>query len=504
MSNCNRNLFQLASEVPGVINEVSKRRPTTQDPAHLNLEDIFDFPRFYGERAPGADPGSPGRSDTPELTSGSSGYDADTAPSPGPPVDSDALKSAVKHVKQQDDRFTVPEREIRPKGAWPYPPHIQLEKSTTSSGMSSSSSSASPRCQPIFTDSTTKESSSVRGRRKCPLEDPERTRRCDEEAPCSHCRKAAKNYRGHDDAALAEELCFRRLYLSDTLVFHRSNIPNQQHTGTNDYQKCVSSWNVFADKYALTWPLTISVVESWCQRPDNRQVVSEYTLDKNNSPQEGQLYSWVTNQIGEDDTVQSALDLFLAMYANANQPTLPQHDLVKPVHQMRCMYKIWRQEKLFFQRQGGAVVEVLPSSIHQSLRDIAKMRMKSLESDVLERFRKLSTKDNPERLPLWASMMQFILLYRDMLDPQGQLPMQHNEALVLQPKARELLNKLVTLCAVLFDKKKRPERMVEDGNPVRSSLNVSFGNVESRLVEFCTWHSTKSTMRIFGTDTPSR
>lgn len=82
------------------------------------------------------------------------------------------------------------------------------------------------------------------------------------------------------------------------------------------------------------------------------------------------------------------------------------------------MYKIWRQKKFFCQKYPGSGLEELPSQICQDLKRIIVFRMKTLESDILAQFWKtLDAALKPhERLPLWACMMEFILMYRDIYE----------------------------------------------------------------------------------------
>lgn len=187
-------LSQLASQVPGFINEHSKRRRDTPalDLPTLDLSKYFDFSAFYGD-----EPSSPGTrtrseaSSDPGLTSGPS--EEDGAPSPGPSFDPYHHKEAIKQIKQQDDRFTVPEREIRPKGGLPYPSKIHLDNAPSPSGSSSSGSShvlflSNPGSPTLFDVAVEDTHSTSRGKRTGPLGNPTKVAEMRKLGACYRCK----------------------------------------------------------------------------------------------------------------------------------------------------------------------------------------------------------------------------------------------------------------------------------------------------------------------------
>jgi hypothetical protein len=234
------HLSQLASQLPRFINEHSKRR---RDP-NFDLSQFFDFKAFYPEEEPSS-PGTRTRSvasSEPGLTSGPS--EEDGAPSPGPSDDSFQSKDTIRQVKQHDDRFTLPEREIRPKGGLPYPSKIHLDNAQNPTGPSPTGNNvmilSNPGSPTIYDADIGDNQPLHRGRRNRPLENREKVAvmrklgacyrcklrkvsvssgkpfpqaeltamQCDEEGPCSNCIKAAKNSHASCDN-LAEQMCFR-------------------------------------------------------------------------------------------------------------------------------------------------------------------------------------------------------------------------------------------------------------------------------------------------------
>lgn len=207
-----QDLSQILSQVPGVIRDVKEVRKNTNThptPLNFDLDQIFDFPLYYGDRQRGGHDAR-SRSDassTPELTSGSS--EEDGAHSPGPSVDAFRLKDAVKKVKQQDDCFTLPTREIRPKGGGvSYPLNIQLDNTLGHYGSSTqfpqdviANNSRSPRSldgAPLDSNTVPVKNTS-RGKRSGPVANSDKIACVRKRGACARCRalKVPVSLRSH-------------------------------------------------------------------------------------------------------------------------------------------------------------------------------------------------------------------------------------------------------------------------------------------------------------------
>lgn len=158
------HLSEIVSQVPSII-KLSKR---ARDPTSDICSQFFNFDEYY-EGEPSS-PGTRTRSVTcsdPGLTSGPS--EVDGASSPGPGEDIFQSEVTIKQVKQHDDRFTVPEREIRPKGLQ-YPSKIHLDNVPSPTGSSPTSHTvmilSNPGSPPMHDASITLQ----RGRRTQPLD----------------------------------------------------------------------------------------------------------------------------------------------------------------------------------------------------------------------------------------------------------------------------------------------------------------------------------------------
>ncbi|KAI1206419.1 uncharacterized protein F4807DRAFT_470152 [Annulohypoxylon truncatum] len=501
----NSNLSQITSEIPDFIGGLSKRRQPKGHAPPDEFDQYFDYKRFYNEGTPAADADSRSRSDAssiPGLTSGPS--EEDGAPSPRSTEDNAFhFKEAVEKIKQHDDRFTLPAREIRPNGVESYPWQMEIDNTVGSGGSDvqgfGSSSPHSPASSNGASSSAYHSSSSAdshlsRGKRHRPLDNPEKvahmrkigacfrckTRKvqCDQQSPCSKCTTDAAKY--GDDSELAEHMCFRRPSGSSDLVFQfmwRTKV----HTPAPSQRGNPQTWNVFLDPCSTTQPpLVISVSRDESNNLNGSQpwqTAHQYVLNPHYAPEDAVLINWASWHMLNDDSAnfQSALDVLVSNYAQEEHYFLPHHQLVRQVHNMRCMYMIWRRQKFFCQRFQNAVPEELPNHICQDLKRIILFRMKALESDIMTQFWKILEKPQ-DRLPLWACMMQFILMYRDIFvlnrseDPRGDQSR-------IQSVTTSLFSNLIVMCEICFGKKK-PEPMTDDGNQVKRQLNADFKRVE--------------------------
>lgn len=208
----------------------------------------------------------------------------------------------------------------------------------------------------------------------------------------------------------------------------RSRFPEGSRSPDN-----VCNINVFfGSTTGPSQPLTISVVlEDYTSKM--QQDECSYRLNLDRLPSTDRLCAWsvahmVSTGYGDFQAALDLLILKLAQSAPHVSNTYPwmrvlllilflQSTLISKVHQMRCLYKIWRQRELLFQR-GSDTPTRLPRLLHAGIGNIVKSTMKGLESDILSTLNKTLSNNTgvkpQESLPLWASMMQMILIYRDL------------------------------------------------------------------------------------------
>ncbi|KAI2635178.1 hypothetical protein GGS21DRAFT_97675 [Xylaria nigripes] len=461
-------LSQLASQVPRLINEHSKRRRDS-DPFSL----FFDYGAYYE-----GEPPSPGTrssrsvvSSEPGLTSGPS--EEDGAPSPGPTFDT-YHKEAIREIKQQDDRFTVPEREIRPKGGLPYPPNIHLDNMPSPTGSSSSGNNImffGIPVSPTMFDLAAEDNHSInRGKRTKPLENREKVAgmrklgacyrckvrkvTCDEGTPCSTCIKDAAKVQRTGCNDLAEQMCFRQC---PTTVFSEINNITCANMPSRGKESANLHFDVFFQPvrgYSQPLRIKVSVIDR--QSPCPKTGDTKYQLCTKEPLTDGDILQWASSHMNleGDGTFQSALDdLVESCPEYGRQNILPHSDLLQKVRKLRCFYEVWRQNMFFCRKESETEIGLLPEEIRCALRAVAAKRMKGIEDEVLKDLAE-RPKSPSDGLPLWACTMQLVLLYRDLCDVLGCLPETWKNA-DLRLRSESLMNYAVVMCDLHFGKKRK-------------------------------------------------
>ncbi|KAI0873914.1 hypothetical protein GGS24DRAFT_362451 [Hypoxylon argillaceum] len=479
-------LSQLASQVPGFISQHSNSKRRRDTPA-LDLSQWFDFTAFYEEEDEPSSPGTRSRSvasSDPGLTSGPS--EEDGAPSPGPTYDL-FHKGDIKQAKQQDDRFTVPEREIRPKGGLPYPSKIHLDNVPSPTGSSSTGSHvmilSNPGSPTMLLDASVDDNHSLnRGKRTKPLNNSEKVasiRRlgacyrckarkvsCDEGAPCSSCTKDAAKMQHMNCHDLAEQICFRQqptTAFSDISRIICAEMPPRGRRLASSTFTIFFNANTSSSPPLIVpvWNVERVIFDGSSQSSGIRG--TQYQLNTENfSLDESMLVRWASSQMRmEEDGFQSALDKFVISCVGYDRPDiLPHSDLLQKVHKLRCLYKVWSQSSFVCRRESERNLEPLPYEILRVLKAMAAKLIKGIENDVLNDLAAKRPKTPAERLTVWACMMQVVLLYHDLITIFSSQELKIYED--LQQKAEGLMNYVVVMCHSHLSKKK-PTSPIELG-----------------------------------------
>ncbi|KAI1294559.1 hypothetical protein F5Y03DRAFT_387596 [Xylaria venustula] len=338
-----------------------------------------------------------------------------------------------------------------------------------------------------------------RGRRTKPLNNPEKVAvmrklgacyrckarkvPCDEGAPCSSCTKDAGKIQHTDCVELAEQICFRQ---QPPTVFSEINRivcaempPRAKASGTTHH------FTVLFDSSQPHSRLSIPVSRIEYETYDRSSHCfgmrsTKYQLHSENfSLDENMLVQWASSQMrSEDDGFQSALDhLVISCIGHGRPDILPHSDLLQKVHKLRCLYKIWRHPSFVYQEQPRSDYEQLPYEIHRVLKAMAAKLIKGIENDVLSELAGRRPKTTADRLPLWACMMQVVLLYHDLITiVSSQEPWILTE---LRRKAVGLMNYAVVMCDLHFGKKKPAL-----GNEYGTHLTGCFEKVECLQMKF--------------------
>jgi hypothetical protein len=85
---------------------------------------------------------------------------------------------------------------------------------------------------------------------------------------------------------------------------------------------------------------------------------------------------------------------------------------------MNCFFRIWKARS-FWCLDPTNKLTTLPLSVQAQLRNIARRAIYSLEHDILKEMDECIAQQGPpkaqERIAIWASMWQLILMYRELM-----------------------------------------------------------------------------------------
>lgn len=111
-----------------------------------------------------------------------------------------------------------------------------------------------------------------------------------------------------------------------------------------------------------------------------------------------------------------SLSLLLSSFCAVLTFCVLQHDLAQKVHQMSCFFRIWKAPAFYCRDPTGKVAS-LPISVQVQLRVIVLRGIYSIERDVMRELDVLTSPSQQpkpdDKLALWASMWQLILIYRE-------------------------------------------------------------------------------------------
>ncbi|KAM5355956.1 hypothetical protein ACJ41O_002602 [Fusarium nematophilum] len=136
-------------------------------------------------------------------------------------------------------------------------------------------------------------------------------------------------------------------------------------------------------------------------------------------PSHPELQRWVEGQIKRERSTQfeHSVQNFLLSYSEDGYG-LPKHELVTKVHRMNCFFRIWKAPR-FTCCSSPNKVSHAPPTVQAELRYIAWKALVSLEHDVLKLLEDCLAQQDPlkphERMAVWASLWQLILIYRDLV-----------------------------------------------------------------------------------------
>ncbi|KAK8049535.1 hypothetical protein PG994_011265 [Apiospora phragmitis] len=387
---------------------------------------------------------NPDAASVPGLTSGSSD---EGGASPSSPVEDGAPdKARLNILKQHDDDYTIPQREIRPKNPH-YPSRILLNHNLEytsspnlvdnyreSSSSSYTLSSTAHQVPSSIRSPTILTQKPGRGKRAGPLQDRENVAEI------------------REGGVLA-------------MPYQENKAPAASKFGGKSNPL---RWFIYFDTHAtLPEALDVCVQEVELGLPAmNHQASSGrsqrcYVFLRDSVPSSQLIEEWAEKQMlkESDPGFLSALDLFTYSCVRGGFHNVPQFNLLHNVLRFRCMYQIWRPRRLYYRDANASPAYVLPASIVCELRGMARAELHRLERDIWTVFDKLSSPgvmQAADQLPTWVSMMLLMLTYKDMHTMEKRSGSSHrgaNNLVVYQSfgrPVRELFMAIVVMCEAHF------------------------------------------------------
>ncbi|KAJ3470857.1 hypothetical protein MRS44_000956 [Fusarium solani] len=142
-------------------------------------------------------------------------------------------------------------------------------------------------------------------------------------------------------------------------------------------------------------------------------------FERDRFPSYAELQRWVEAQIKRERSThfEHAVQNFLLSYSEGGYD-LPKHKLVSKVHTMNCFFRIWKAPPFTCCSSSNKFSHV-PFTVQAELRRIAWKALVSHEHDILKLLEECLAQQEPlkprERMAVWASLWQLMLMYRELV-----------------------------------------------------------------------------------------
>ncbi|RSL46738.1 hypothetical protein CEP53_010221 [Fusarium sp. AF-6] len=337
---------------------------------------------------------------------------------------------SLEEFQAQDDKWTYPQPQAIPSKHTPrgYPPRIQVRES------SSSRRGPPPQTQTTSGIKRQRSGSSSLDKRSRHLSDPDQTAdvrksgaclpcrisktRCQDCGVCPHCRKAFPDH--------SHLVCTRRTpAVAPPVIRHVADVwsPNPA-----EERRCVDD-----PRFPTAKPRDILIF--FTREPDApylRASVQAYhsqngldenprnaAFERDRFPSYAELQRWVEAQIKRERSnhFEHAVQNFLLSYSEGGYD-LPKHKLVSKVYTMNCFFRIWKAPPFTCCSSSNKFSHV-PFTVQAELRRIAWKALVSHEHDILKLLEECLAQQEPlkprERMAVWASLWQLMLMYRELV-----------------------------------------------------------------------------------------
>lgn len=177
-------------------------------------------------------------------------------------------------------------------------------------------------------------------------------------------------------------------------------------------------------------------------------------------PRQADLESWAEQQMllewkyRPDGLFRSEMEKLVMAYARS-QVSLGRQDLVRKVHTLNCMYRVWRCSQFFITFPTIVEPDTLPAKPHCQLQGIAKTFIRSAERAILKELDKsiskpLGSKSKDPDVGLWVSLWVLIFIYHDLWLFQPRLIEEQLVHATVIDKTQRLFTTLMVMLACNF------------------------------------------------------
>ncbi|KAF4581072.1 hypothetical protein GQ602_007209 [Ophiocordyceps camponoti-floridani] len=318
----------------------------------------------------------------------------------------------LREAQAHDDEWTYPQTDAIKAVVTGYPPHIHVQ----GDGPSSAPAAGQKRRRSLNDPEKTADVRKTGACLPCRLT----KTRCHESGVCPACRKSFPSQSHLVCTRKTPAMAWPILTKGPDVWSRNARLEEMLCSGPRKHIGKPKEISIFLTSDTSSPPL-LATVQPYTSTNDPEEATSLNKADFPSAyvPSYPKLQAWVEDQIRREPGSEfpQTLQKFLLAYAHGGR-SLPKHELVGNVHTLNCFFRIWKTSS-FSCRDPTNKMANLPLSVQARLRSIARGALKSYEYKVLKALDEcLGQHSQPkpsERMAIWASLWQLILMYRDLL-----------------------------------------------------------------------------------------
>ncbi|KAK7424883.1 hypothetical protein QQX98_000158 [Neonectria punicea] len=332
-------------------------------------------------------------------------------------------EASLREVQAQDDEWTYPQTAPNKHAPRGYPPRLQVQDDSSrrpfdqGSGLKRRrSGNTLERRQRVVSDPD--QTADVRKSGAC-LPCRVTKTRCQESGVCPTCRKAFPDHSHLVCTRVTPGVVWPVIgRIADVWSINAAE-EEILRTEPRFFTGKPREIAVLVSSRDVNSPALHATIQAYQSQDTTKESPRKAAFPRERVPSHLELQRWMEAQILRENSshFKHQLQNFLLAYSEEGYG-LPKHDLVSKVHKMNCFFRIWRTYSFSCLDPSNKLVNV-PLTVQAELRHIARKALESLEHDVFKQLDDCVAQQGPpkpqEKLAIWASMWQLMLIYRDLL-----------------------------------------------------------------------------------------